>query len=372
MTKLKPYSKIIVFFLCLSSCIDEFKPDIGVHNKYLVVEGLIKNENKIHQIKLSKTVGIGDNEDIQSPVSDAVVEIFDDLGNRYKLTNGSLGRYYTDSTTFKAKIGRSYKAHLLVENIEYESDIMELLYVPEIKNIYHEYYRMPSFDYDINEGFNIFLDSYDSSGTCFNYRYKISEVWEVMIRWPYPPIEKRNCWFYNIPERILLKNTNSIAENRIVKFPLISVSTNTNRLKIKYCLLVDQFSLNREEFAYWEMLKLLNQEIGSLYDVIPTSIKGNIKCIGNPDELVLGYFSVSAKTSKKYFISAKDHNLAIADPYLSCPETEYMAGLPYYILDIDETYPGSELPFTFTYDIHCVDCTIDGENKKPAYWDDEL
>jgi hypothetical protein len=36
--------------------------------------------------------------------------------------------------------------------------------------------------------------------------------------------------------------------------------------------------------------------------MIPSSIPSNISCIDDPNEKVLGYFSVSARSSKKIFI----------------------------------------------------------------------
>ena len=45
-----------------------------------------------------------------------------------------------------------------------------------------------------------------------------------------------------------------------------------------------------------------NQEEGGLFDGQPADVVGNIKCITNPEEKVIGYFGVSSISTKRIFV----------------------------------------------------------------------
>ena len=74
--------------------------------------------------------------------------------------------------------------------------------------------------------------------------------------------------------------------------------------------------MSEDEYSYWEKLQNVTQETGGLYDIIPSSISSNLICNENPEEKVLGYFSVSAKSTKR--ICIKDQFAGIFDPYAKC------------------------------------------------------
>ena len=78
----------------------------------------------------------------------------------------------------------------------------------------------------------------------------------------------------------------------MTKYPVLFISNNTDKLKEKYSILVNQYSLNESEFDFWDRVQSISQNVGNLYDITPVAITGNIRCTTNPKETVLGYFSV--------------------------------------------------------------------------------
>jgi hypothetical protein len=110
------------------------------------------------------------------------------------------------------------------------------------------------------------------------------------------------CWITNNPAEILIKNASLLDESSIIRHPVISIKDPVDRLCIKYSILVNQFSLNEDEYLYWERLKNTIEQVGGLYDQVPTAIPNNVYCIEEPYKKVLGYFSVSAMSSKRLFI----------------------------------------------------------------------
>ena len=138
-------------------------------------------------------------------------------------------------------------------------------------------------------------------------------------------------------------------------------------------MLLNQFSLNEDEYLYWERLKNTIDQVGGLYDQVPTSIPNNVYCLENPNEKVLGYFSVSAKTSKRIFI--KDSFAGLDTQYYNCvTDTVFGTGsIPglnvsvWVIIDNTHDQPPMRM---LTNERRCADCTERGTNIKPAFWDD--
>ena len=125
-----------------------------------------------------------------------------------------------------------------------------------------------------------------------------------------------------------------MTEDRVARLPLHFISNESDRLAERYSILVNQYSLNEDEYNYWEKLQNISEEVGSLYDITPSSIPGNIFCIEDPAEQVLGYFSVSAKTSKRTYI---DENFrGLINLYSECESDTIYGGRPIPDLNISK------------------------------------
>lgn len=356
---------IILLIIVFSSCIEKFDPDIVEYQDFLVVEGLITNEKNVYSVKLSRSGGVGGGGWIQ-PENDAIVTINDDLGNTYVLSEYMHGIYKSDSSILTGQVGREYFLHIVTQDGDiYESEPIKMLAVPSIDNIYKQYLKKESNNPDKpDEGFLVYLDSYNNDNSCSHYRYTYEEVWETFNYWPYPPIEKRICWFNEESNNILIKSTEDLSENSVVGYPVTFVSaTTSNKLGIKYCIHIKQYSINQLEYDFWSKLKQLNENFGGMYDPIPSSIQGNVYCCSDSTKRALGYFSVSATTVTKFFIDKSEHNMNVFDPYDLCDEPKPPPiGLDYYILQLS--------PWEYTVDIECIDCTVKGTNVEPTYWNE--
>ena len=145
-------------------------------------------------------------------------------------------------------------------------------------------------------------------------------------------------------------------------------------MKIKYSILVNQYSLNEEDYAYWEKIQNIAVQVGGLYDIIPASVPSNIRCIEDPNEKVLGYFSVSAMTSKRIFI--KDNFEGIVNKYANCiTDTVGTSNFPGVNITAWILFAHlCSIPCVPFYEItthkECTDCTLRGSLIKPDYWDE--
>ncbi len=159
----------------------------------------------------------------------------------------------------------------------------------------------------------------------------------------------------------------------IMKYPLYFISNMSDRLRVRYSILVTQYSLSEEEYNFWDKVQYLSEEAGGLYDIIPSDIPGNIYCPDDPGEKILGYFSVSGAASKRLFI--KDNFKGQLNPYTAdaCVADTIFNGA--YIPNLDVSVwvivNNFNPPYkVITYSRGCADCTTRGTTQEPSFWRD--
>jgi Domain of unknown function (DUF4249) len=366
---------LLFILLILGSCISQFIPQTSEDKQLLVIEGLITDQPGSNTIKLSRSLPLGTKSNA-IPVKGCTVSISDDIGNTYFLSETNAGTYLTDSSQFQGSIGRLYTLHITTNNSgsnhTYESTPIEMKPVPPIDSVYYEKVTLQAGTGTsaAEEGAQIYLNTQDPANQCKYYRWEFSETWEFILPYAVP---NKICWISANSNMINIKNTSSISEDKIVRYPLNFVSNQTDRLSVKYSILVNQYSLNEDEYQYWDKLQNMSQQVGSLYDIIPSSVSSNVFCVDNPVEKVLGYFSVSARSSKRIFI--KDHFAGQPEPYSAdnCVADTIYGGKPPEGLNTSIWIIITSLmpPYVVTtYSKGCYDCTVRGTNVEPSFWTD--
>ena len=128
---------IIFGFIC---CSEVYNPKIDSNAEALIVEGLITDGAGPFSIKLTKAV-LFTSDSISSInyVSGAKLTVNDNKNNSVELTDAGFGTY-TLPTGFKAKIGNSYKLHIVTAdgNI-FESNVQKLLPPQSYDSIHASY-----------------------------------------------------------------------------------------------------------------------------------------------------------------------------------------------------------------------------------------
>jgi hypothetical protein len=370
-------SRIIVLLLsaAAASCISQFTPDIVSQSDYLTVNGLVTDENRRYSIILGISHPL-DETAAEKPAVKARVSVSDDLGNSYNFTEKSPGKYLSDSTVFTGQTGRSYVLAIEYNGKQYSSSLSALQPAPPIDSLGHEIT-----DHEINSSGDtekvtrVTLSTLDPAGRCHYFRWAFEETWEIHLPFNYLPREKRICWVSELSHNILIANTEALAEDRVTDLVLTTYNNSTDRGMYRYSMLVKQYSLSREEYEFWDKIKTMSQNTGGLYDVTPVSVTGNIQCVTDPEEVVLGFFSVSGVSYKRILI---DDRLITPDHYtVKCVEDRVPAnnslpglGTIYFVLnEYDDPDTGQKF-WEITADKGCTDCASMGSNVKPDYWDE--
>jgi hypothetical protein len=367
------YILLLLMVQLVYSCISQFIPKTSEDKDLLVVEGLITDKAEVNTVKLSKSLPLG-TKVTSNPVSGYLVTISDDLGNIYTLSETVPGTYVTSPWELRGVTGRSYTLHINPNSPNndhyYESYPIEMKPVPPIDSVFYEKVIIEPATSNSAEktGAQIYLNTHDPKNACRYYRWEFTETWEFILPYMVP---NNICWISANSDVINIKNTTVIAEDKIERYPLNFISNETDRLRVKYSILVTQYSMNEDEYLYWEKLQNYSQQVGGLYDMIPSAVSSNVFCIDDPNQKVQGYFSVSSETSKRIFI--KDHFVGLANPYSAdkcVADTIFGGPLPDGLNESIWIIASQFMPpyVVTSYSKGCYDCTVRGTKTPPDFW----
>jgi hypothetical protein len=399
-TRLKSLITVLII-VALCMCIDSYSPKLSSNESFLVVEGLITDENSSYGVKLSRTMQSENS--IPEKVTDANLFITDENGDKTILNNAGNGLYKTDSTLFTGVAGKTYTLHISTgKGNEYISEPCLMLPVPDIDSVYYEKdEEYPQNQSEIQQGIRIYLDSKEGDEINQYFRWEFVETWK--FRAPYPkkynyfygqrivPVDtiKEYCWKQQNSSQILIKSFSPGQEHIIKKEPLYFIASDkSDRLYIQYSVLVKQYSITKKESDFWDNMKQVNERGGSIFDPQPFPVISNITNVTNPADRVLGYFQVSAAKQKRIYITFNDIVKLNLPIFIS--DCEYIVYSPHDYpgqeLTLDDVYRMFDNPrYTFIEPVvsnisglgglvftspACANCELTGTSKKPDFWID--
>lgn len=366
----------------LEGCIDPYYPDINDNQQSIIIYGTLTNKEGYHYIFVSRSVRYEYHYNI--PVRGCSVEVIDDENNSIQFYESEPGLYEQWIDQEYLKTGKKYKLRVITGGSVYESRYETMLLCPPVGNVYYEIEKRETSDPENDiHGIQFYTDLVAPVGYPKNYRWELEETWEYhaeyLVRAVWDRYVFREGGFYGTDSVFFCWSTDYIHEihaatlehttgDSLSMIPLNYVSNETNRLKVKYSLLVKQYSLSDSAYYYWNQLKQQNEETGGLYETQPAQIRGNISNMNDDNELVLGFFNVSGLTEKRIFVSEGFDFF----PMDYCKLTE-----PIAIPDLRRYYWGRTVFLIevarrryVTAPNECFDCTVRGGTvEKPDFWE---
>ncbi len=362
--------------LIINTCITAFEPQIDKYENLLVVDGILTNEPGSCEIKLSRTYPYNHRRG-SKPEIGALIQIFDDRGNEINLIEKSEGTYVCEDGNFAGEVGVKYKVIVETANGEKcESNFEELKESVPIDNIYYKYESKGNGI----KGLQIFLDTYDPSGNSLYYAWDYHETWEFHVPYVSPVFDtETTCWAHVTSKSFLTKSTKGYSEDKVSGFPLYFIDNTTNRLSVKYSTLIKQYILTEETFIFYENLKSINENVGTLYDRVPIILTGNMRNVNHDGPPILGNFQVSGVSEMRIFIESYElpSDLVIPEGYEFCQsETlnkttskerlDSLRGLGWVIMD--SLFDEADTLLGITISRACFDCTTHGDPEMPDFW----
>lgn len=391
---LKQFSFLVVIALLPAGCVEPFDIKTETFTSALVIEAVVTDELKNQEISLSRTYRL--EEDGPSPESGARVAVTDDEGNEYIFEEKAPGKYVS-LAPFKAEVGKSYLLDITtVENRTYSSDPVNLPEKAEITGLVAE-----RTTYRGEDGMAMLVNVEGAGSSSGFYRYTYEETYKIISPYTYPldlkyvdgrlievPKTKEETICYNtiLSEEIILATTRAQSDNDIKEFMVRFINSENPVLKQRYSILVKQFSISEEAYAYYETLKDFSGSENLFSQNQPGFINGNVFSVSNPEEKVIGFFSVAAVEQERIFFSFEDfYNLEEAPGhFVDCKIVRPEIAVPEHIEALGELLASGRVKYLgytqdpggvgegpyMVADAACVDCTVLGSNEKPEFWEE--
>jgi hypothetical protein len=171
--------------------------------------------------------------------------------------------------------------------------------------------------------------------------------------------------------KIVIGSSAKLAQDVIYEFPLIQIPPNSQQLEAEYSILVRQYALTQDGYNFLSLMQLNTESLGSVFDVQPSDITGNIHCLSNPNEQVIGFISSGTVQQQRIFI--KRSQIPVWDYSFSCSDKDIVvpndsSSLIFYFAN-DGYVPIVLVMGVETNYQYCVDCTRQGgTTAKPSFW----
>jgi len=378
---------ILLMAILAMACKKPYNPTvINSPKSYLIVEGTI-NGNDTTTIKVSRSVNLS-SKTTDNPI-DASVSIESDNGDNYALYRYAPGVYKLKS--IELNHAHKYRLHIVTpdNNNEYRSDYVEVKDAPPIDSL----------GFSISaKGIQIYANTHDPANNTKYYRYNYVETWKFHSLYysdwvsdgtnivPRTPAQQvYYCYANNISNPIILASSARLSQDIIFRIPIVAIEATSEKLNIKYSILLRQYALTADAFKFWEMLKKNTEQLGSIFDAQPTELAGNIHNVKDNSDVVIGYISAGSIAVKRIFIDNRQlpGNFYATYPY-SCQLDSLWYQNPHTLtgtndvknvlvpgiqLAVSAFYKGASSPVGFVgAGAGCVDCTLRGTTKQPDFW----
>jgi hypothetical protein len=361
---------LVLLFTLLAGCTQSYLPPaIANPAANLVVEGFINNGSDSTSFTLSRTVALAVTP-VVTPELNAAVSIQGTDNSVYPLGNAGNGVYGAILPSLNP--GISYRIFITTGGKDYASDYVPLVANPPIDSI--NWVRGDT-------GIWVYANTHDPTNTAQYFRWDYTETWEFHSPLPASltyaggnlvpnlPNTTDTCWQSDISTRVILATSTQLATDVIYEVPLTSIPLNSQQLTVRYSIFIRQYALTKTAFTWWQTLQNNTENIGSIFGVEPTTNPGNLHCLTDTSETVVGYVSAGSIRTQRIFI---DNSQVLPWDYISgCKETKIpedslqtMIDMGYELVDQASLVP----PLVYIAPKRCVDCTATGSNIRPSFW----
>ncbi len=385
---LNPTPKYLLAILCLiflfSSCTEMYNPEVTRNFSALVVDGKITNENKPIEIKIYHTISEDtvSTKDVIIPEKNAVIEIFNDLGDSDIFYETAPGVYQNESFDFRGEIGRSYWIKIkTAEGLEYESEPEMMTPPVEVTKMYgEEYSKFINKDEEL-ESVKLYFDAKDDTNETSFLRWEALESWEwhcplhvnLRDRHLFSEEPASICFPTSKITSINVFDGSLLGDKEMIKLPVTFTTKEEQKFLYDYKVKIFVRSISFKNYNFWNHIKEVNQTSGNLFDRTPGNVVGNIISIDG-EHSVVGYFEVSSVSTKSASFNQSMFNVDFVVFPSECIEKSKLMeprAIPpdpklYYVTRIGTDKSG--LQAWYYRDKFCFDCSLSYSPNKPSFW----
>jgi hypothetical protein len=377
----------LIFLLLLSfftSCEEPYSPTIEVEDMepVVIIDAFINTDGQ-SQVRVSQTVPIG-TDSSALPIINAEITVLSDNGYSYTYSgNNPKGEY----TLPHGPLTLSAKYRLLVKVLgrEYTSQWVTPLATGNIDQV----------ELDRTDlGMEVLVSSQNTESPQRFYRWQVEETWQMTsrnislfmyengeVRRRSPEENISRCFQFNRGTDIAIATTENLDKNEIVKQKIQFIPNLSNKLGIRYSVLVKQYNISKESYLFWSVLKKNSESVGDLFGSMPAELKGNFQqAEGKP---VLGWLDAGKPSTRREYFAAT----ALTPVWqFNYPGYEGCTTDEITVQGADELFrrntslvplhelfkiEGNPDPSHYAYSSKlCADCSRYGSTTTPEYWNE--
>jgi hypothetical protein len=380
-------NKLLLFSLLLITlqwqCVQKYNsPYVSPPTGYLVVEGYISG-NSPTEYTLSRTIPLPGDSTIPQETG-AKVQVEGTDNSVYPLTEQSPGTYVGDSLALN--IATQYRLRITTsDGQQYLSSYVQYKPTPPIDSV--------SWTYSSN-GVQIYVNTHDPANATRYYQWQYGETWEynsaeysqyeydTAINNMVPRLAANQiytCWHSDSSTNILISSSAKLAQDIIYLQPLTLIPSNGQQLSVLYSIDVRQYALTEDGYNFLTLMQSNTESLGTIFDPTPSQLQGNIQCLTNPNEPVVGWVSAGTVQQQRIYISRRQV------PYwyyvFTCPMPDSLVSPPdsailryfFYELGYIPLFPdigptGNVVGWYGNYQT-CIDCRLQGgTTQEPSFW----
>jgi hypothetical protein len=329
---------IPLLLLLAESCVEPFVIPPVEYERSLVVDGIITDQPQSNFVKLNYSSRVNTNLGDKEGVANAVVTLHDNEGNTeaFKEVFVGTGLYLPTNTAMRGTVGKSYYITIKVNGKDYVSKPSQLFASGTISDVYGKFeenvanFADPTAPQD---AIRIYLNSKaDPSSQTSYFRWRWLGAYyvktypdlrtkiippKILIPDPVPcsgkvynngnlevvfPCACCECYITDIPSTVNLSNNQYVAATEFNDMLIATLPYNSTRFYFNYKIRVEQLSLDEVSYEYWNLVKKQQESRSDLFQPNTIRIVGNVTCITDPKERVLGLFSACGLSQVVYEI----------------------------------------------------------------------
>jgi hypothetical protein len=345
------FSTMVVILLLTGSCIDQLDFIGNTEEGQLVIYGLVTDSDEIHKVTISETQSFSR---IPKGIAGARVTLKDGQGVIRFFQDKGNGDYELEGVV--AQAGSSYKLEIELEGKSYESEFEVMPTLSANDELSYTIATEPINGTIARPVMTLYSETtLPATDAPIYLRWKVRETYLWQLVWVipesgFPPPPPPNCFISSDLDANRLNLFDGSNSTSLKTEMVMSKRHIDNSFISPYNLSVTQLSTTRGAYEYWEQIKIMLDNQGSLFDVPPATVKGNMSNTDNPDEKVLGYFEVAkTKITRLY---------------------TFYSDIPFYLLKPCDYIRGKAIE---SYPSECHSCAVRAgskswTNERPSWW----
>lgn len=315
----------LLFIVLFSGCIDEITFDSKRTTGQLVVNGGVYDHTGPFYLELAMT-----NEATAHPMPLGGADVFlvDENGNRERYNQLEPGRYKSEGNVVSGQRGIAYHIEITLPDGRFFHSIPEMIPLlngqPEAL-VEPGFLQEPSASGRMRDVPHVFIrtnTTLPESNESLFFKWDVESVYMFRENEPQHPLAPpaNNCYIQQRtdPQTISILSTSQIDSNIIENKPLVTKRIVPDEFYIRHVFNVILSSVSERRYNYWNHVDQIINRSGTIFDVPPATVRGNIINPDDPDDIILGYFEAAARDTAHISVTRADLPYHVPNP---CPGT---------------------------------------------------